>query len=338
MVRRAWRSAQRLGAELDVLWVADHDPTAEDQEQLDALRQLASVLGAHLLVEHGDDVAAVAQRVAQDRGTTYVLIGTPEPRSALRRLTKPALPDRLLSAASGSRPADRGRPDPAYERRPVMTAVLIVVVAILAVALVALGVALASARGLGPFRRPGPVQATSSRRILFPFVAGALSQRALDAALRLARSDGATLVPVFLARVSLDLPLDSALPRQCSLAMPLLEAIEQRATEAGVPVDSRIERGRNRRHALRQAIAEERFDRIVIAAASEGSPGFDADDVAWLLDNAPGEIVVLRPRRRRAVRTRRCRPGSRSRSPARPPRARRGEHAISRGGETAVSR
>jgi two-component system sensor histidine kinase KdpD len=101
VVRRAWRSAQRLGAELDVLWVSDHDPNAEEQEQLDALRQLASVLGAHLLVEHGDDVAHVAQRVAQDRGTTYVLIGTPEPRGALRRLTTPALPDRLLAMLPG---------------------------------------------------------------------------------------------------------------------------------------------------------------------------------------------------------------------------------------------
>jgi hypothetical protein len=137
--------------------------------------------------------------------------------------------------------------------------------------------------------------ATSSRRILFPFVANALSPRALDAALRLAAAEGATLVPVFLARVPLDLPLDTPLPRQCSMAVPLLEAIEQRATEVGVPVDSRIERGRNRRHALRQAIAQERFDRIVIAAASKGSDGFDAEDVAWLLDNAGGEIVVLRP-------------------------------------------
>ena len=218
-----------------------------------------------------------------------------------------------------------------------MTVVLIVIVAILVVALVALGVAFVSGRGLGRLRRRASVQASSSRRVLFPFVTGALSQRALDAALRLARSDGATLVPVFLAQVSLDLPLDSALPRQCSLAMPLLEAIEQRATEAGVPVDSRIERGRNRRHALRQAIAEERFDRIVIAAASEGSPGFDADDVAWLLDNAPGEIVVLRP----SGDERSGLPGAgrgRRSIPARPPRARRGEHAISRGGETAASR
>ncbi len=101
VVRRAWRSAQRLGAELDVLWVADHEPDAAEQEQLDALRRLSSVLGAHLLVEHGDDVAAVTQRVAQDRGTTYVLMGTPKPRGALRRLTQPALPYRLLALLPG---------------------------------------------------------------------------------------------------------------------------------------------------------------------------------------------------------------------------------------------
>ena len=101
VVRRAWRSAQRLGAELDVLWVADHEPTEPEREQLDALRRLASVLGAHLLVEHGDDVAAVAQRVAQDRGTTYVLMGTPKPRGALRRLTQSSLPFRLLELLPG---------------------------------------------------------------------------------------------------------------------------------------------------------------------------------------------------------------------------------------------
>jgi len=172
-----------------------------------------------------------------------------------------------------------------------MTVVLIVVIVILAGAVVALAVP----RLRGRTRRKAVLPATSSRRILFPFVANALSPRALDAALRLAAAEGATLVPVFLARVPLDLPLDTPLPRQCSMAVPLLEAIEQRATEVGVPVDSRIERGRNRRHALRQAIAQERFDRIVLAAATKGSDGFDAEDVAWLLDNAPGEIVVLRP-------------------------------------------
>ena len=172
-----------------------------------------------------------------------------------------------------------------------MSIVLIVVIAILVIAVAAL----AGQRVADRIRRPASLAVASSRRILFPFVAHALSRRALDAALRLAVAEEATLVPVFLARVSLDLPLDAPLPRQCSMGVPLLEAIEQRATEAGVPVDARIERGRNRRHALRRAIAQERFDRIVIAAAAQDSPGFDADDVAWLLDNAQGEIVVLRP-------------------------------------------
>lgn len=101
IVRRAWRSAQRLGAELDVLWVKQHEPDDQEREQLDALRQLASVLGAHLLVERGDDVAHVTQRVAQERGTTYVLMGTPSPHGVVRRLVQPALPFRLLALLPG---------------------------------------------------------------------------------------------------------------------------------------------------------------------------------------------------------------------------------------------
>src|SRR5450755_317950 len=101
IVRRAWRSAQRLGAELDILWVADHEPSELEQEQIAALRRLASVLGAHLLVQRGDDVATTAAEVAGDRGTTYLLMGTPTPRSALRRLTSPALTFQLLGLLPG---------------------------------------------------------------------------------------------------------------------------------------------------------------------------------------------------------------------------------------------
>ena len=38
--------------------------------------------------------------------------------------------------------------------------------------------------------------------------------------------------------------------------MPLLEAIERRATRLEVPVDSRIERGRTSLHALAQLIEQ----------------------------------------------------------------------------------
>jgi two-component system sensor histidine kinase KdpD len=101
VVRRAWRSAQRLGAELDVLWVSDHEPDEAEREQLDALRRLSSVLGAHLLIERGEDLVAVTRQVAGDRGTTYVLIGAPKQRGALRRLMTPALTSRLVDALPG---------------------------------------------------------------------------------------------------------------------------------------------------------------------------------------------------------------------------------------------
>jgi nucleotide-binding universal stress UspA family protein len=172
-----------------------------------------------------------------------------------------------------------------------MTGLLIVLVVVLTLALGAVAMRYRGYRAGQASAGP----AASARRIVFPFVASALSRRALDAALRLARAESATLVPVFLARVPLHLPLDAALPRQSTIAISLQEAIEQRATAFGVPVDARIERGRTHRHALRQTIANERFERMVIAAAAQGSPGFAPDDVAWLLANAPGEIVVLRP-------------------------------------------
>jgi two-component system, OmpR family, sensor histidine kinase KdpD len=106
VVRRAWRSAQRLGAELDLLVVRQPgrdggEGSTEAREQLEALRRLASILGAHLLVEEGDDVADVAIRVARERGSTYVLMGAPKPRNAWRRLTQPALPFRLLRGLPG---------------------------------------------------------------------------------------------------------------------------------------------------------------------------------------------------------------------------------------------
>jgi hypothetical protein len=165
------------------------------------------------------------------------------------------------------------------------------VIVVLAVALAALGARHWQGSGRSNRRVPGE----RTRRILFPFVAADLSRRALDAALRLARAEDATLVPVFLARVPLHLPLQSPLARQAESAIALQEAIEQRATAFDVPVDARIERGRTTRHALRETIAQERFDRIVIAAAPSGGDGFNPEDVAWLLEHAEGEIVVLRP-------------------------------------------
>lgn len=152
---------------------------------------------------------------------------------------------------------------------------------------------------VGRSRRRALSRRAAVSRIAFPFTARGLSEPALVAALRIARAEGATLVPVYLALVPLDLPLEVALPDVGEQALPMLEVIEQRAARAEVPVDSRIERGRSMRHALAQLMAHERFERMVVAAGTRarGGEGFSAEDVAWLLTQAPGEVIALRPAR-----------------------------------------
>jgi two-component system sensor histidine kinase KdpD len=102
VVRRAWRSAQRLGAAMDVLTILPpgRDPRPEEAEQLDALRRLGSLLGAQVLIEEGDDVPDVVARVARERGSTYVLMGAPAARNGLKRFGEP-LTERLLRRLPG---------------------------------------------------------------------------------------------------------------------------------------------------------------------------------------------------------------------------------------------
>jgi two-component system, OmpR family, sensor histidine kinase KdpD len=82
VLRRAWRSAQRLGAEIDALWMRrpGQELSAEDATQLAALRRLASILGVHFLEEEGDDLVQTVRSVVLERGSTYVFVGTPDER------------------------------------------------------------------------------------------------------------------------------------------------------------------------------------------------------------------------------------------------------------------
>ncbi len=132
-------------------------------------------------------------------------------------------------------------------------------------------------------------------QILLPFTGTEISRRAVDAALRLARAEDATLMPAYLALVPKSLPLECAIPNEATKAMPMLEAIEQRATAQGVPVDARIERGRSYRHALERLLKRESFDRVVVPASGLGADGLAGDDLVWLLQKAPAEVLILRP-------------------------------------------
>lgn len=146
-------------------------------------------------------------------------------------------------------------------------------------------------------RRGGraPVEQDAVHHILLPFTGTQISRRAVDAALRLARAEGATLMPAYLAQVPKSLPLECPIPGEANKAMAMLEAIEQRAVAKGVPVDARIERGRTYRHALARLLSEEEFDRVVVSAGATGTQGLSGDDLVWLLEKAPAEVMILRP-------------------------------------------
>jgi Universal stress protein family len=144
-------------------------------------------------------------------------------------------------------------------------------------------------------RRRPPTLPRGTRRILLPFTGMSISRRSFDAAVRLARAEDATIMPAYLARVPRTLPLDAPLPAQCLQAMPLLEAIEQRASTQGVAVDTRIIRGRTYRDALRRMIDAEPVDRVIVSATSNSHKGLSADDLEWMLEKVPAEVLILRP-------------------------------------------
>ena len=102
ILRRAWRSAQRLGADIDAVWVRPpgHEPSAEETTQLAALRRLAGILGVHFLEEEGDDLVATVRRVALERGSTYVFVGTPD-ESRRREIFGGSLLSRMVRELPG---------------------------------------------------------------------------------------------------------------------------------------------------------------------------------------------------------------------------------------------
>jgi len=102
IMRRAWRSAQRLGTTMDAVWVRKpgYEPTAEEATQLAALRRLAGVLGAHFLEEEGDDLVDSVRRVASERGSTYVFVGTPD-ESRRREILGGSLLSRMVRELPG---------------------------------------------------------------------------------------------------------------------------------------------------------------------------------------------------------------------------------------------
>jgi nucleotide-binding universal stress UspA family protein len=164
------------------------------------------------------------------------------------------------------------------------------------VLLAGIAVGLAAGWWLPPHgRRPTAERPRPVKTILMPFTGQAISRRTFEAAVRLAKAEDATVMPAFLACVPLELPPDAAVPQQAAVGMPLLEAIEQRARALGVDVDARVSQGRSYRDALRRLVKSEHFDRVIVSATDNPRLGLSGDDLQWLLQRVPAEVMILRP-------------------------------------------
>jgi two-component system sensor histidine kinase KdpD len=102
ILRRAWRSAQRLGGDIDALWMRPNgrELTEEEKIQLAALRRVASLLGIHFIEEEGDDLVETVRRVAAERGSTYIFVGTPDERRRVE-ITRGSLLSRMVREIPG---------------------------------------------------------------------------------------------------------------------------------------------------------------------------------------------------------------------------------------------
>jgi two-component system sensor histidine kinase KdpD len=102
ILRRAFRSGQRLGSEIDAVWVRRPGQQLSEQEavSLAALRRLAAILGAHFIELEGDRLPDAVKQLVRERGSTYVFLGTPD-ESRRREVLRGSLVSKLVRELPG---------------------------------------------------------------------------------------------------------------------------------------------------------------------------------------------------------------------------------------------
>ena len=102
ILRRAFRSGQRLGSEIDALWVRRPGQELGEQEtvSLAALRRLTAILGAHFIEVEGDNLPDTVKRLVGERGSTYVFLGTPD-ESRRTEIVRGSLVSKLVRELPG---------------------------------------------------------------------------------------------------------------------------------------------------------------------------------------------------------------------------------------------
>ena len=243
------------------------------------------ILGVHFLEEEGDDLVAAVRRVAAQRGSTYVFVGTPD-ESRRREIFGGSLLSRMVRELPGidirviANRADRDRLTTSDRRRHRTRR--------------ARSRAGRSSRSQAAAAAARP--RAGARRILVPFTGGTLDPTVLDAAIRhrsrRERHARPGLPPARPASLRRGLAADARRsPSRCRSSRP---SSTPRSAPAS-PSTRASRRAARPTHALQRLWDDEHFDRILAPAPTGRSGGFTSKDVTWILAHAPTETLVLKP-------------------------------------------
>ena len=102
VLRRAWRSSQRLGGEIDALWMRRPGQELERGGGDAARRAAPPRLDPRRPLPRGggDDLVETVRRVAAERGSTYIFVGTPDERRWVE-ITRGSLISRMIRELPG---------------------------------------------------------------------------------------------------------------------------------------------------------------------------------------------------------------------------------------------
>ena len=159
-------------------------------------------------------------------------------------------------------------------------------------------------RRLGePLRRTvrAPVVITAAAleysNILVPVAVGYPSDEAMDVACRLARERRSRIVAMTVVQVPLDLPLDAYLPEEVEEANEQLDEARAIGESYGVPVTTRIVRGRNPGRSIVDEAIRRSAEIIVMGGPRRvrlqaGRRAIFGDTVDFVLKHAPCRVMV----------------------------------------------
>ena len=273
---------------MDAVWVRKpgHEPTPRRRRSSRRSDGSPAILGAHFLEEEGDDLVETVRRVAVERGSTYIFVGTPD-ESRRREIFGGSLLSRMVRELPGidirvvADRTDRDR-----------------LVAMIAAVIALAALSSCSARR-SPRRATGATACgaeAGAPRILVPFTGGQLDPTVLERRDPDRPRRGRRPRPVVPARRPARVPGGFAARRAGERRDAAARSGRARSAAAPACPSTRGSRRDARRPTPPPALGgRELRPRSSRPPRPTGTAASRLKDVTWILAHSPSETVILKP-------------------------------------------